>query len=115
MRILISLAFIVACGDNDLDPLPDAGSLAAIDPTSCEGLAAISEPAPDLGEVLLETRVITPGVSYTCDGERTWTYWARRRVDDGRIGSYGKFRIASTECAWFDALETRTPATGVCP
>jgi hypothetical protein len=115
MRILLSLAFsLAACGDN-LDPTLDAGPLASIDPTSCEGLAAISEPATGIGEVQLATRVITPGISYTCDGERTWTYWARRRIDDGRLGSYGKFRIASTECAWFDALETRTPATGSCP
>jgi hypothetical protein len=116
MRILISLAFsLAACGDNHLEPTLDAGRSAPLDPTSCEGLGAISEPAPDVGEVLLETRVITPGISYTCDGVRVWSYWARRRLDDGRLGSYGKFRIASTECAWFDALETRTPAVGACP
>lgn len=113
MRILCSLALFAACGDNLM--APDAGALAALEPTSCEGFASLTEPAAGIGEVLLATRVITPGVSYTCDGERTWTQWTRRRIDDGRIGSYGKFRIASTECAWFDALETRSPAIGTCP
>jgi hypothetical protein len=116
MRIFRSLALaLAACGDNVLEPTLGAAPPAAIDPTSCEGFAAISEPAADVGEVLLETRVITPGISYTCDDVTVWSYWARRRLDDGRLGSYGKFRIASTECAWFDALETRTPAVGTCP
>src|SRR5689334_3373216 len=107
MRIVLFLA-LAACGDNHLEALPDAGQLAAIDPTSCDGLEAITEPAPDIGEVLLATRVITPGVSYTCDGATTWTYWSRRRVDNGEVGSYGKFKIGSTDCAWFAALDTRS-------
>jgi hypothetical protein len=112
MRAILVSLVLAACGDNFSDEI----ALDAIhDPTTCDGLAAITAAAPDVGEVLLEQRVITPSISYTCDGETTWTYWTRRRMDDGRLGSFGKFRDNSTECAWFDAIDERTPATGACP
>jgi hypothetical protein len=106
---MLVLVLLVACGDNSSEVAVDA----ARDPITCSGLEAITVPADDVGEVLLDARVITPGISYAC-GASTWTYWTRRRVDDGRLGSYGKFRIGSTECAWFDAIDSRTPATGAC-
>lgn len=109
LAAVVALA-IGACavGDNELAP-------ATPDPTTCEGLEAITVAAPDVGEVLLDGYARTRGISYHCDDVTTWSYYARRRLDDGRLGSYGRLRVGLSECAWFDALDSRTPATGTCP
>ncbi len=104
-----ALLLITACSIGDNLSTPDA----AIEPTTCDELEAITTDAPDVGEVLLDGYIRTPEISYHCDGVTTWTYYARRR--DGRLGSYGRFEIGTSRCKWVDALDERTPALGTCP
>lgn len=67
----------------------------------------ITEPAPDVAEVLVPVlNFATPGESYTAeDGGSTWSTWARRY--EGRLGTYGKLDQDAPVCSWWYAVESR--------
>ena len=102
MRAVVVLVAIAACGVDEPADLPNTN----------EGWEAITEAAPDVGEVRVpDAPFFTPGVSYlAADEVSTWSYWPRRW--NGQLGTYGRGTNQSTVVTWLDAIEDRTPALG---
>lgn len=113
MRAVLLLA-LAACGDTTPVTTPVTDALDA-----CTELELGTEAAADVGEVMVSGRWMTVGTWYVCTDVAapapvTWTSYARRRLDDRRLGSFGTLEQGSTSCVWLNAIAQRTPATGAC-
>lgn len=94
---------MAACVTEQAGEQPDAGVDAwTADLSICTEMERATTAAPDIAEVVIEGRIVTPG-TYTFEDKVTRTTWVRRMGD--RVGSYGVSEGATVlRCVWRDAL-----------